>query len=207
MVGLAAEARIARILGATVAVGGGTAWGARHAAKSLLNGGASALISFGLAGGLDPQLSSGTIMIPSAVVVASGCFNTDPELSASLGGQTPHLLLGAEHPVTTAQQKQKLFATTSCAAVDLESGAVAELAAAHGVPFAVLRAICDPAGRTLPPAALIALDVRGMIAFGRVGSSLLKHPGQIPGLLVLTGDAARARRALLRRVRIISRPG
>jgi adenosylhomocysteine nucleosidase len=196
VVGLKAEARIARRLDAPVAIGGGTQAGARTAAQSLLSQGATALLSFGLAGGLDPSLPAGTIIIPSAVVSETGRYSTAPPLAAALGGPTPHLLLASDHPITTPQGKQHLFVVTGCAAVDMESGAVGEVAANAAIPFAVLRAICDPAERTLPPAALIALDARGVIGLRRIAISVLRDPTQLPSLLALARDANRARRAL-----------
>jgi adenosylhomocysteine nucleosidase len=62
--------------------------------------------------------------------------------------------------------------------------------------FAVLRAICDPAQRSLPPAALVALDARGTIRLARVLGSIAQRPWQIPALLRLAIDAAIARHAL-----------
>ncbi|MBV8458420.1 MAG: hypothetical protein JO122_17600 [Acetobacteraceae bacterium] len=196
IVGLKAESRIARRLHAPVAIGGGTQAGARAAAQSLLAQGATALLSFGSAGGLDPSLPAGTIIIPSAVVTETGHYSTDPRLSAALGGPTPHLLLAAAQPIATAQAKQHLHVETGCAAVDMESGAVAEAATAAAIPFAVLRAICDPAERTVPPAALIALDARGVINLRRIAISVARDPTQIPSLLALARDGTRARRTL-----------
>ena len=86
----------------------------------------------------------------------------------------------------------------------MESGAVATVAAAAGVPFAVLRAICDPADRDLPRAALVGLDDAGRIAPMRVLWSLIRNPGQIGGLIALAGDAAAAREALRARVALIA---
>jgi adenosylhomocysteine nucleosidase len=48
----------------------------------------------------------------------------------------------------------------------------------------------------LPPAALIALDAAGAIGAGQVLASVLAWPGQIPALLRLASDAARARKSL-----------
>lgn len=124
-------------------------------------------------------------------------------LSRALGGATPHLLLAHTAVVATAAAKRDLHDRTGAHAVDLESGAVARAAAAAGIPFAVLRAVCDPAERDLPPAALAALDQRGAIGLLRVIGSVLAHPTQLPGLLALARDAAAARRALLARVRQI----
>jgi adenosylhomocysteine nucleosidase len=125
---------------------------------------------------------------------------TDAGLSRRLGGTTPHSLLGGDTIAVTAAEKHHLWTTTGAAAIDLESGAVARAAAAHGLPFAVLRAVCDPAGRNLPPAALTALNNQGAIGLLRILGSLLRRPGQLPGLMELAADAAAARRALTARV-------
>jgi adenosylhomocysteine nucleosidase len=196
VVGLAAEARIARRLGLPVAISGGTASGAEAAARRLVLSGATELISFGLAGGLDPALRAGALLVPSAVLVDGRSVPTDAALSQRLSDGVGGLLLGATDVVAGAAAKRALFAATGAAAVDLESGAVARIATEHGLPFAVLRAICDPAERNLPPAALIALDRHGAIGLARVLGSVLAHPAQVPGLLALAADAAAARRAL-----------
>jgi adenosylhomocysteine nucleosidase len=103
--------------------------------------------------------------------------------------------------VASAAIKRKLFDTTGAAALDLESGAVAHAASVRRLPFAVLRAICDPAERCLPSAALGALDAQGAIAVWRVLVSLAADPRQLPPMLRLAADAAAARRSLLRRVK------
>ena len=65
VVGLAAEAVIARRLGWRVAIGGATAAGAQAAARRLIDEDIDALVSFGLAGGLDPALRPGALIVPS----------------------------------------------------------------------------------------------------------------------------------------------
>lgn len=204
VVGLAAEARIARPFGWRVAIGGGTASGALTAAQGLIDAGSDALVSFGLAGGLDPALRPGALIVPCAVIVDEVRFHTDPGLSRMLGGVTPHTVVGADAIAVGVEDKHRLHCRTSAAAVDLESGSVARVATAHGMPFAVLRAICDPAERSLPAVALAALDARGVIGVWRVITSLTARPGQLPALLALSVDAAAARRSLVERVRQIT---
>lgn len=205
VVGLTAEARIARRLFTRVEVGGGTVAGAEAAAQRLIGQGARALVSFGLAGGLDPMLRPGAVIVPEAVVTHGRHLATDPDLNGLLGGVTAHTLLGADGVAAMAAAKRHLFVATDCAAVDVESGAVAETADAAGLPFAVLRAICDPAERDLPPAALCALSDGGAIGLLRVMGSVIAQPGQIPALIALGQDAAAARRALLSWVRTLDR--
>jgi adenosylhomocysteine nucleosidase len=185
-----------------VLAGGGDAPGAERAAQHLQAAGCTALLSFGLAGGLDPALLPGTLVVPEAVVLPDGdVVPANAGLCAWLGGVSHARAAGWDRLVTDAAGKGTLHAATRAVCVDLESGAVAQAARRHGLPFAVLRAVCDPAGRDLPPAALIALDARGRIGGLRVLASVLGRPGQIGGLLALAREAGRARAALAARVR------
>jgi adenosylhomocysteine nucleosidase len=200
LVGFAAEAKIARCMGWPVAIGGGSTAGAAGAAEKLIAAGAAGLVSFGLAGGLDPSLPAGTLIVADAVIANGRVWRTDASLNARLGGATGHLCLGVDRIVATPTEKRRLGQETGAAAADMESGAVATAANAAGLPFAVLRAICDPVDRALPPAALIALDASGHLAPIRLLSSILAHPGQIGALIGLARDAAAARRALRARL-------
>ena len=198
--GLTAEAKIAQRLGVAVRAGGGMPEGAEAAAEALVAEGATALLSFGLAGGLVGDLHPGDIVIPDAVVEDGRIRPTNAALSARLGEGTHGMLLAHHEIVASAAEKAALAATSLCRAVDLESGAVARVAAKYELPFAVLRAICDDAERDLPPAALAALNEKGAIAITRVALSILSHPLQIPALIALGRDAGRARAALVGRV-------
>jgi adenosylhomocysteine nucleosidase len=196
LVGFAAEARVARLSGWQVAIGGGSTEGAARETRRLIDAGATGIVSFGLAGGLDPALPAGALIVPEAVAADGRIWSTDPGLTTRLGGTTGHLCLGLDRVVASAAEKQSLGRETGAALVDMESGAVATVASEMGVPFAVLRAICDPADRVLPPAALVALDSRGRLAAARLARSILTGPGQILALMALARDAAVARRAL-----------
>lgn len=197
VVGLAAEARIAARFGGLVGVGGGTPGGAGAAADRLVRDGATGLVSFGLAGGLDPALRPGAVIVPSVVLAAGRSLRVDPLLAARFGGFTGHTMLGGTEVAVDAGEKRRLRAATGADAIDLESGAVGQVAEGFGLPFVVVRAICDPAERDLPPAALIALDGAGGVGLWRVLGSVLARPRQIPGLVGLARDAVLARRGLV----------
>ena len=203
VVGLAAEARLWRGRKVMVGAGGGTPAGAAAAAARLVAAGAEALISFGLCGGLDPALTAGAVLVPPAVLEGGRVFDCEDALLAWLGGATAGVLLAGDDIAATVAAKAKLFAATGAVAVDLESGAVAQAAAAAGLPYAVLRAVSDPADKDLPPAALVALDARGRVRPGRLAGSLLRGPGQLPALLALARDTGRARKALLERLKTL----
>jgi adenosylhomocysteine nucleosidase len=204
LVGFAAEAKVARLSGWQVAIGGGTTEGAARTAQRLIDAGATGIVSFGLAGGLDPTLRAGTVIVAESVAAYGRMWPTDCILNTRLGGTTGHLCLGLDRAVASADEKLRLKRETGASLVDMESGAVAMVAAAARVPFAVLRAICDPADRALPPAALVALDTAGRIAAARLAMSVLASPGQVMALFGLARDAAAARRALRARAKQIS---
>jgi adenosylhomocysteine nucleosidase len=180
--------------------GGGLPAGAAEAARALVAQGVTALISFGLCGALDPALDPGALIVPRAVAAGGRAYTTDAALSVALGGWSAEMLLAGETAVAEPSAKAALFAATGAAAIDLESGAVAEVAHRAGLPFAVLRAVCDPARVGLPPAALAALDRRGAVSIGAVVASLFRQPRQIPELLGLARAAEAARVALVGRV-------
>ncbi len=203
VVGLEAEARLARRWGLPVTVGGGGSAGAATSAAALAPQ-VLALVSFGLAGGLDPALRPGDLIVPSTIVDGDETWSTDPALNAALGGCTGHVLRGGGAVLATVAAKQAARAG-GAHAVDLESAAVARAATRHGLPFAALRAVCDAAGHALPHAALVALDGAGRIGILRVAAAVLAHPFELPALIALGRDAARARRALQGRIR--SAPG
>ena len=203
--GLTAEARLLEKTGFLVAAGGGGPEGAYRAAERLIGQGAKALVSFGLAGGLAPGVAPGALLVPRAVAEGAEHYPCDPALAAFLGGATGDTILAGTDIAATVAQKAALYSVTRIGAVDLKSGAVARAARAHGLPFAVLRAIADPATRTLPPAALVPLKPSGAIDLPRILRSVLANPAQIPALIGLARDAGKARAALVARVKTLKR--
>jgi adenosylhomocysteine nucleosidase len=199
--GLTAEARWLRHAGFMIKVGGGTPFGAEKAAEALVHDGAQALISFGLAGGLKPGLVPGSIVVPTAVLDGNRVYPADYALMAFLGGSTGAPLYAGQKIAETAYDKQLIYRRSSPDAIDLESGAVGRVAQAHGLPFAVLRAVADPWDADMPPAALIALQSDGRLNFAAILASVLRRPLQIKSLIALGRDSKAARSALLSRLR------
>ena len=195
IVGMQSEARIARKLGLHIAIGGGTTHGATIAAQHLIDRGATALLSLGIAGGLDPALPPGTLIHPTHVIDGQTRYRTTPSLIpwAPAPAQT---LAGTDTPLATTAQKSALFQQTAAAAVDMESHAVARLATAYNIPFTALRAIADPAATTLPPAALIPLRPDGRPDLAKILASLATNPAQLAALLTLAHHARLAHNAL-----------
>ena len=206
IVGLASEARVLRgCQSVSVGCSGANAERARTLAASLLDAGCGALVSFGLAGGLDPALASGTLCLPQAVLTPAGIripidANWRARLLACIG-RADHrapLLIGRDEPVGSPAEKQALFARSGAAAIDMESHAVAEVARERGVPFLVIRAVADPAERRLPLwlGGVIGADGRPMTRALLAG--LARNPADLAALIRLAGDARRGLAGLRR---------
>ena len=207
IVGLSQEAAILkRVLGKAtplLACAGAQPARAAQGAAQLIADGADTLLSFGFAGGLDPSLRPGDIIVGAGVVGVDGKMReTDDALAqrmcAALDDSgcrwSAGLVAGADQALATAAAKQALSARTGAVIVDMESHAVA----AAGLPFAILRVVVDPAERALPESVLAAVDSRGRVNMMPLVAGLLRHPGEIGSLLALARDNGPARRSLRR---------
>ncbi len=188
--------------GTLVAVSGMGA-AAAAAARSLIEAGATALVSWGMAGALDPALAAGDVCLPSEVIATDGTtFTTarhwrDP-LAASIRAQRPVVggrLLTTSQAISTASAKEAAFRRTGAAAVDMESSVVAQVAALHGVPFIAVRVIVDTAADAVPSAVLAASHA-GQVHLGRLLWGLLLAPADLAPLMRLARRYRVATRSL-----------
>ena len=207
--GMLAEARIARRDPYVRAIaGGGDSAFLEATLERIVDRNAVGIVSFGIAGGLAPQVRPGDIIIVSGVAAGGTVWKTDDDWSARLARVLPlalrGLLAGSDIPVATAAAKSALFAATGAIAIDMESHIAARIAAAYGLPFASLRVVADPASRALPPAALAGLSPGGAINIAGVLKSLARQPAQLPALLGVSVDARTAMAALLGSYRTVN---
>lgn len=204
--GMAFEAKIVRGQGVDVVFAARSDWLERALSEAIARG-CSGIISFGTAGGLAPDLAPGALIIADSVCGPLGEVPTDAAWSArivaALAGTPVERLTrrgpmaGVAAPVTGEAEKQALHRATGALAVDMESHVAGSMAQARGLPFAVCRAIVDPAWRSLPPAAMAGLRDDGTTAIGPILRELLRQPSQLGGLLRLAGDARDARNTLV----------
>ncbi|MEJ2378905.1 MAG: phosphorylase [Pseudolabrys sp.] len=206
VVGLAFEARIAAASGVQV-ICGGDGRNLRPSLHEAIAPGCKGLISFGVAGGLAPDLEPGTCIVGSGVVSADGRLATDRVWSQALlramPDAVPGVLAGAPAPVATPAEKGALHRETGALAVDTESHVVAGAAAHHGLPMAAIRVVCDPATRSLPELALRAIRPDGSTDIAALLGALLRRPDQVAGLLQIALDARCARATLLQCCRLL----
>jgi hopanoid-associated phosphorylase len=162
------------------------------------------VVSFGIAGGLDPTLKSGDVVVATEVLAGDARWlaglTLSDELLASfpLGGRRVIRagLAGVEQVIAARAGKAALRSETGAAAVDMESHIAAAYAAETGLPFAALRVISDPATRALPPLAMAAIKPNGDIDLGKVLRGLARNPFTLRALVSTGIDFNRALRSL-----------
>jgi hopanoid-associated phosphorylase len=211
--GLAVEARIAAGPGIMALCSGGDPERLRGLLESVEPRGLRAVVSFGLAGGLDPSLRAGDIIIATDVTdVLSGETHARTHeglmvafaerlargRAAALSGS----IVGSDAIVVDPAAKAALH-ETGFTAVDMESHVAAEFAATHRLPLGVVRVICDSAARALPPLVGQALGTKGRIELASIMGSLARNPRQLSSLFGTGRDFAAALASLRRSRRLL----
>ncbi len=192
-----AHARAKRPIPPLACAGASTERAQAHAAR-LIEQGAEVVISFGLCGGLDPDLRPGDLLLADDIA-----HGTDRHIAVStplrerlharlmeagitVAGGT---LLGSDTPVATADEKQALFGKTGARAVDMESHGIALATHAAGALVLVVRAVADPAERNVPKAALTAVGDDGRLRFFRAIAMMYVRPWEGPAMIRLAYEA------------------
>jgi adenosylhomocysteine nucleosidase len=174
--------------GPLIHVSGGSALRARVGAEGLREKGVVGLISFGLAIGLAPVLRPGDVVVADSVVLPSGrSIATEPAWRAALlqhlGGSGLKVrvarIAGSDELPASAIAKRRAFQATFAAALDTDSHAVAEVAAAAGLPLLVVRAVAEPADEMRPAIAAAANGADGQPRSLAVVGHLAKRPWEI----------------------------
>jgi len=173
---------------------------AAHAARELLAQGAGALLSWGTAAGLDPELEPGALLLPGVVVTPEGrSYRADARWRAQVRARLPARLRVHEGPLAasptvlgTVEAKRALRRRTGALGADMESAAVAQTAEAAGVPFLAVRAVVDAAAARVPASALAALGADGRLYPVRLAVALVAGPGELGHVLRLGRGLRRA---------------
>jgi adenosylhomocysteine nucleosidase len=171
--------------------------------------GAKGIFSFGICGALSPELEIGSVVVGAEVVCRDERRQADEAWTAvliSACDAAAGVVAGSDSVLLMETAKAALHLDTGAAAADMESHIVARVAAAHKLPFAVLRAVSDAVHHTLPPAAAFGLNTEGRVDYSAVMLSLLDDPSQISALIRTARDTSTAMKALLRCLELLG-PG
>jgi len=162
------------------------------------------VISFGVAGGLDPSLKSGDVVVATEVMAGdarwlAGLSLSEDQIAGIALGRRRVVrggLAGVEEVVAGQSCKAALRSVTGAAAVDMESHIAAAYAAENDLPFAALRVISDPATRALPALARNAIKPNGDIDLRMIFQGLVRNPRSLRALVSTGIDFNRALKSL-----------
>ena len=135
------------------------------------------VLTCGFAGGLNPELTLGTVVFETKVERLYARFIST--------GAKPVVFFCADRVATTVAEKKQLRAQTGADAVEMESAAIHTACRSANIPCATVRVISDTAGEDLP------LDFNALakpdknLDFGKLAWAIAKSPGKISGLLRL----------------------
>ncbi len=107
-------------------------------------------------------------------------------------------LFGSDEIIESISKKAALYRDHRAFGVDMESHGAARAAASSGIPFLAIRAVADPAGRALPPAALGAVAPDGSTRMLATLGAAMRDPKQFPALMKLGADSSAAIKTLRR---------
>nr|VFJ53984.1 MAG: Nucleoside phosphorylase [Candidatus Kentron sp. FW]VFJ58108.1 MAG: Nucleoside phosphorylase [Candidatus Kentron sp. FW] len=182
---------------------------ATRAARSLIDSNMDALVSWGIAGALDPALVSGDILLPISVIdyIDSRQYPVNRHWHTILENRLKNTLAhkknySRQSIISTRDvqgdppKKIKLHQATGAIAVDMESAAIAAVASKEKKPFIIIRTISDTTAMRLPKSATRATDFYGRTSLSQLSVGLLKNPAELFHYPVLIRSLARAKKSL-----------
>jgi adenosylhomocysteine nucleosidase len=166
------------------------------------------LVSFGVAGAPNSDLSVGDVVAvertcrldggtPGPLIPLARWSGAALEAAARASAARGARLFPGTAVSTKGETNVRLpTGGLECPVLDMETAAVAEVAAEHAVPLLALRSISDTADDPLPFTIADALDERDRLRVGRIIAGIMRHPGRIPRLARLQRNMACATRNL-----------
>jgi len=178
---------------------------ARKNAEYCIADNTDGLISFGVAGGLSDTLGCGDVVLATLVGSGDRVFETDTRWRDALFEKLNNDLPLSTGDVTHVDDiiadplgKQALYHKTGAVVCDMESLAVAEVAAENKVPFLIVRAVSDPVDAGVPPWVSKILDDQGRVKKMKITRQILKNPVAVADLWRLGRNANTAFKSLAR---------
>ncbi len=170
----------------------------------LVEKGADALISWGSAAALHPQLRPGSFIIPEKILTEDGgVFFADANLRNRIlqlidpGSKVfSEPLYGSPSLLSSPNEKKALFQKTGAIAADMESTGLAKIAADFRLPFVALRAISDSAQMHLPTAIANSFNSQGELGLLKLTIQLILHPAEWRAVFQLANGFKKASNSL-----------
>jgi adenosylhomocysteine nucleosidase len=147
----------------------------------------SVIILAGFAGGLNPKLNVGDLVVDGV---------ESEKVGRREGVKVWEGKIFGGHFVSSVAEKGALFAETEAVAVDMESAAVRRFAEGSGAEFIGLRAITDRADQAVDAGLLDLVDEVGRPLLGRILRRMMQEPSFLFGLVSLERAGRAAARSL-----------
>ncbi len=159
---------------------------ASESVKKLIEEGVDRLLSWGCAGGLAPEVQPGDLLLPKRVISSDGEEWSPDEIwrqrmQRDLEGvcvvrEGP--LYSSRDPVITESDRKRLYEETGAVAVDMESGAVVQIASEQGIPCLIVRAAADCSKSGIPACISDSIDRDGFVNRRILFRKLLVRPSE-----------------------------
>ena len=192
--------------------------GAQNASSActwLIAEGVKALANLGVSGGLQEGLRPGDLVLADRVIEKGMSGETvafEPDrICTDLAhaafmrkGMSVHrgAIYSAQQGLLTVEEKKSLRSRSLALVVDMESAAVARAAVEAGLPFFVLRAVCDPADWSVDQDLFSCLGQDGRVRLLLLLEKIGRRPSLLRGLLRTRRDFLLALNNLSRAWRI-----
>jgi adenosylhomocysteine nucleosidase len=160
------------------------------------------VVSAGVCGALAPELAVGALVVPEVVIAPDGRRHA----TAAVAGARRHgTVLTTDHVLEDAAAKSRAWLETGALAVDMESSAILEWAAARNVPALVVRAVSDPAGRGVPADLARTVDAAGRLHPMRAVTAMLARPTALADAVALKSATTAALKTVAATLGTLSR--
>ena len=172
----------------------GTA-GARAVTEGLLDSfPVEQLFMIGVAGGLDPKLGIGDLVVPE--IVLDGDRDREYRPTTPAGYEASGTLHTSDQMVLDAEPQARLLAR-GVVALDMETAVVGEVCEARGCPWSVFRAISDTVADGIVGETTLGLtNPDGSANLAAVSRLVARHPTALRDLVKLGRDTNRATAAI-----------
>ena len=147
------------------------------------------VLTAGVAGGLRPGVSLGTVLVQTPA--ESGLEKVLVQAGARRGK-----IVCADRVASTSEEKKKLHASTGADAVEMESGHIMTWCARENIRAATVRVVLDTAEETLPLDFNALMDKNQRMDYWKLAKVLMRSPGKIPALIRLQRRSSQAAESL-----------